>query len=168
MGAHMFKTKLFGMLVLALAGFAAACDDDDNGTGPGQERFIATLTGAKERPSPVTTNTTGTATFTLTNDTTISYAITLVNATGITAAHIHLGGPDVAGGIIVGLFGPASPAVNVANGTLVEGRITRGTPLLLGLSFQSLLALMRTGDVYANVHSTSNPAGVVRDQIIRQ
>jgi hypothetical protein len=167
MEAHMPKTKLFGMLALALAGFTAACGND-NGTGPGQERFIATLTGAKERPSPVTTNTTGTATFTLTNDTTISYAIRLVNATGITAAHIHIGGPEVAGPIVVGLFSTtAGSPVNLADGTLVEGTITP-RQILLGLSFESLLALMRTGDVYANVHSTSHPAGVVRDQIMRQ
>lgn len=164
----MSKTKLFGMLALVLAGFAGACDDDDNGTGPSQEGFISTLTGAKERPSPVTTSTTGTATFTLTNDTTISYAITLVNATGITAAHIHIGGPEVAGPIVVGLFStPAGSPVNVANGTLVEGTITP-RQILLGLSFESLLTLMRAGEVYTNVHSTSNPAGVVRDQIMRQ
>ncbi len=164
----MSKTKLFGMLALVLAGFAGACDDDDNGTGPGQEQFIARLEGVKERPSPVTTPTTGTATFTLTNDTTISYAITLVNATGITAAHIHIGGPEVAGPILVGLFPTtAGSPVNVANGTLVEGTITP-RQILLGLSFQSLLTLMRTGEVYANVHSTAHPGGVVRDQLMRQ
>jgi hypothetical protein len=168
MEAHMSKTKLFGMLALALAGFTAACGND-NGTGPTEERFIATLTGASERPTPVTTNTTGTATLTFTNDTTISYAITLVNATGITAAHIHIGGTEVAGGIIAGLFSNP-PGVNIANGTLVEGRVTPGNMGTnnLGLNFESLKGLIRGGGAYVNVHSTANPGGVVRGQLMRQ
>jgi hypothetical protein len=165
----MSKTKLFGMLALVLAGFASACGDD-HGTGPSQERFIATLTGASERPTPVPTNTTGTATLILTNDTTISYVITLVNATGITAAHIHIGGTEVAGGIIAGLFSNAAPGVNIANGTLVEGRVTPGNMGTnnLGLNFESLKGLIRGGGAYVNVHSTANPGGVVRGQLMRQ
>jgi hypothetical protein len=157
------------MLALALAGFTAACGND-NGTRPTEERFIATLTGASERPTPVTTNTTGTATLTFTNDTTMSYAITLGNATGITAAHIHIGGTEVAGGIIAGLFPNAAPGVNIANGTLVEGRVTPGNMGTnnLGLNFESLKGLIRGGGAYVNVHSTAHPGGVVRGQLMRQ
>lgn len=165
----MSSYKLFTALALVLVGLAG-CDNDPSGPDRRQERFVADLRGENERPAPVTTNTTGTATLTLTNDTTISYNITLQNATGITAAHIHLGSRDVAGGIIVGLFTSAAPGVNVASGTLVESTITPASlkNSIGGLSMESLKALMRTGDVYVNVHSTSNPAGVVRGQVTRQ
>ncbi len=166
----MSKTRLFGTFAIVLAGVTAACDSG-SGTGPSEERFIATLTGTSERPTPVTTNTTGTATLTFTSDTTISYAITLVNGTAITAAHIHIGGPEVAGPIVVGLFqASAGSPVNIANGTLVEGRVTPGNmgTNTLGLNFESLKGLIRGGGTYVNVHSTANPGGVVRGQLMPQ
>jgi hypothetical protein len=165
----MSTSKLFAALALALVGFAG-CDDDSTGPSRRQERFVATLQGQNEVP-PVTTNTTGTATLTITNDTTISYTITLQNATGITAAHIHVGRPGIVGGVLAGLFSAANPGVNVGSGMLVEGTFTpskmpKSPPL--GLTFEDLKALMRSGGVYVNVHSTSNPAGVVRGQVTRQ
>lgn len=168
----MLRIGTLAALVLLFSGVTVACDDDDDVTSPGPERFIATLSGANERPTPVTTNTTGTATLTFTNDTTITYAITLVNGTGITAAHIHIGGPEVAGGVLAGLFPPAGTQVpvNIANGTLVEGRVTPGTmgTNSLGINFESMKGLIRGGSAYVNVHSTANPAGVVRGQLTRQ
>ena len=153
---------------LALALFAA-CDGDP--AGPSRtESFGSALTGAAERPTPVTTGTTGNTTVTITNDTTITYVITLQNATGITAAHIHVGGPEVAGAVLVPLFASPTAPVNVANGTLVEGRITAGTMPAnsLGLGFESLKGLIRGGGTYVNVHSTANPAGLVRGQLTQR
>lgn len=168
----MLKSKLFGTLALALIGLAG-CDDDATGPEPEQtqERFVAELRGENERPNRVTTSATGMATLTFTNDTTISYNITLQNATGITAAHIHIGGTEVAGGVLAGLFAaPQGSPRNVASGMLVEGTITPGMVARnsLGLGFESLRGLMRSGDAYVNVHSTTNPAGLVRGQIRRQ
>lgn len=167
----MSRSKLFAGLALALAGLAG-CDDDSTGPDRRQERFVATLTGAAERPTPVNTSTTGTATLAFTNDTTISYTITLQNATGITAAHIHVGGPESFGGILAGLFAaPQGAPANVGNGVLVEGTVTPGkmpasTPN--GLRFEDMKALMRSGGAYVNVHSTASPAGLVRGQVVRQ
>lgn len=165
----MTRTRTFAMLALLLVGLAG-CEDDPTGTDQKEERFTATLTGSAERPNPVTTSATGSATVTITNDTTITYSITLQNATGITAAHIHIGGTEVAGGILAGLFSSAAPGVAVSGGTLTEGKITAGTmpQNSLGLGFESLKALMRTGGTYVNVHSTSNPGGLVRGQLVRQ
>lgn len=163
----MSKPKLRTVLLLGLA-LVAGCEDNPAGPSPTPESFGASLTGAAERPNPVTTSTTGTATITFTNDTTITYSITLQNATGITAAHIHIGGTEVAGGILAGLFAaPQNAPVNVSSGVLVEGRITAGTmpANALGLGFESLKGLIRGGGAYVNVHSTSNPAGLVRGQL---
>lgn len=155
---------------LLMAPLLASCDDP---SGPAfvEERFVADLRGENERPNRVTTSTTGQATLRFTSDTTIAYRIDLQNASGITAAHIHVGGPEVAGGVLAGLFSrPSSGPVNVASGALVEGTITPGTMPAnsLGLGFESLRGLIRGGGAYVNVHSTTNPAGVVRGQIMRQ
>ena len=65
---------------------------------------------------------------------------------------------DFSGSVIVALTTPV-------NGQQVAGTITNATALSLGLSFPSLIALMRTGDVYVNVHTTNNPAGEIRGQL---
>lgn len=165
----MSTPKLFATLALALI-TVAGCDDP-SGPESREERFVATLSGASERPNPVSTTASGTATVVFTNDTTIRYTISLQNATGITAAHIHIGGPDVAGGVLAGLFAaPQGSPASVSNGTLVEGTITPGklAPNSLGLGFESIRGLIRGGGTYVNVHSTSNPAGLVRGQLTRQ
>lgn len=168
----MTKFKRVALVALALAGLVA-CDDDSTGPNQAEERFVAELRGENERPTRVTTNATGTANLTFTNDTTIRFSITLQNATGVTAAHIHLGGPEVAGGVLVGLFSaPQGAPASVTNGVLTEGTITPGSmarsPNTFGLDFGSLAALIRSGGVYVNVHSTANPAGLVRGQVRRQ
>src|SRR5512134_3811522 len=89
--------------------------------------FTADLTGAAERPNPVTTTATGDATFTATTSgstTTITYTVVVSgNLSGpVTAAHIH--GPSDASGT-------ANPIVTLTvtggtgtTGTLVSGSFT--------------------------------------------
>ena len=144
--------------LLALLVTVAACEDDDNGTDPEPAlSFRATLTGAKEKPNAVNPAGTGTATFTLdAAETTLTYSINVTGMTStISAAHIHLGNANVAGGVIVALTTPTN------NGT-VTGTITNATALNLGLSFRSLIALIRNGDAYVNVHTTTNPGSPVK------
>ena len=88
-------------------------------------------------------------------------------------AHIHFGERHVAGGVMVFLCGgggqpacPASPAeitgsITVANvvGPSAQG-ITAG-------QFDKVLAAIRSGASYANVHTTNFPAGEIRGQVTR-
>lgn len=136
-----------------------ACDDDP--IAPSLERnFTVTMTGAKEKPNPVSPSGSGSATFTLdAAETTLSYSITVQNMTSaITASHIHLGNANVAGSVIIGLTTPV-------NGSTITGSITSSATLGLGLSFASLIALIRNGDTYVNVHSANNLGGEIRGQI---
>jgi hypothetical protein len=98
--------------------------------------------------------------------------VNVQNATAITQAHIHVAPRGQNGGIIVDLYlVPAGvTSVNVANGTLAEGTFRRINfrGAFAGVSMDSLRALMRAGNTYVNVHSTSNPAGLVRGQLMRQ
>jgi hypothetical protein len=146
--------------LLALSLFALACDDDT--VQVNQDIFQATLTGAAERPTPVTTNATGTATVTLnTTSKTFSYVLTQSGLTGITAAHIH--GPATTeqfAGVIVPL---TAPTTSPTTGTFAAAQITA-----TGISVDSLIALMRAGRTYVNIHTSANTAGAIRGQLILQ
>lgn len=154
-------------LAASLLVLLAACDDNDGVAPPATTNFRAPLTGAAERPTPVTTTATGTATLALRSDT-ISYRVEVAGINAATAAHIHAGGAEATGGIVVGLFaGPAT--ASPFTGTLASGVITRSTPLnSTAIGFDSLVTLMRTGNAYVNVHTTGRPAGEIRGQIAVQ
>jgi hypothetical protein len=94
----------------------------------------------------------------------VNYTITVSGlSSNPTAAHIH--GPadsTTNAGVIV----PLNPVTAQTSGTIATGsftaaNITAGT----GVSFDSLLVLMRTGNSYVNVHTTNHPAGEIRGQV---
>lgn len=152
-------------VVLALlAGFA--CSDD---TGPAATvNFAATLTGAAEKPNPVTTTATGTSTVVI-NDAAQTFTVTVTIAgTGIvdiTMAHIHVGDANTAGAIAVNLL-PTPPALGTFTGVLVTG--TFNTVIAPGETFATLAAKMRAGNTYINVHNAVNIDGHIRGQLVAQ
>ncbi len=132
-------------------------------TEPGPERYTAFLTvDATRSPATNAPTATGSALFSK-RRTLLDF---IVDVSGLsshaTAAHIH---------------GPAAPSAAAA--ILVEFRITPGTTAarLAGgvlssnatptVTFDSLLALMRTGNAYVDVHTELNPAGEIFGQIAR-
>ena len=171
------SVRLLGLCgVFALAG-VLACDDDDDPVTPTTRRstnFVANLNTANEnvaigaaRPA---TGATGVATFTVVDDTTMTFNITANNITGVRVGHIHMGASDVNGSVIVDLINNATPtgAVNgpLASGTFKQSNIKaifEGKP---AISMDSLRTLMQSGLVYANVHTTAFGAGEIRGQIV--
>lgn len=88
-----------------------------------------------------------------------------------TAAHVHFGKPAVNGGVSYFLCnGPSTPPCPTRSGT-VEGDIVAANvigPAGQGIApgeFAEILAAMRAGHAYANVHSTKFPLGEIRAQI---
>jgi hypothetical protein len=148
-------------LLVAVVG-ATACSSGGTTAPANEETFTATMTGAAERPTPVTTSATGSGTVTFNPATgTFSYTMTVSSITGVTAAHIH--GPATtaeAAGILVPLTAPVTASVN---GTFTAAQITAA-----GVGLDSLLVLMRAGRTYINVHTQANPAGEIRGQLTRQ
>lgn len=153
---------LMVIALLATAGVAAAQSD--------QRNFRAHLTGDEEVP-PVETLAQGQAIFKLSEDgTELHYKLIVANIDNILQAHIHLGQPGVIGPVVAFLYPSAPPAVLIPgrfDGVLATGTITaddlRGP--LAGASLDALIAEMRAGNTYANVHTTANPVGEVRGQI---
>ena len=135
--------------------------------------FIAHLSGDEEVP-PVETLAQGQAIFHLNeDDAALSYRLIVANIENVSVAHIHCGAAGVNGPVVVFLFGPATPAVTV-NGILAEGIITDDDIIERPDSvqcpggvadFDELVAKMRSGDAYVNVHTTAHPGGEMRGQI---
>lgn len=97
-------------------------------------------------------------------------------ATDVTQAHIHFGQRSVNGGISVFLCsnlgnGPAGTQPCPANGGTISGTFDADDvvgPAAQGISageFDELLAAVRAGVTYVNIHTTQFPGGEVRSQI---
>ncbi len=144
--------KWISTSAMAFALVAAGCDDS---SGPGDETFAAALTGDKERPTPVVTPAVGVATFTLSDDgNTLSWDVTTTGLNNVIAAHIHVGGSEIAGPIALALFELPAAGPPQSN-PVISGSITRAAfSSPLGISFDGLIELMRNVDTYTNVHTS--------------
>lgn len=152
--------------VLILGG-AAACSDDDE-TGPELEtNFVASLSGAAERPTPVTTSATGSATVTIDDaSSTIAFSVTVTGLLSPIMAHIHVGGVNDAGPIALSLLATAPP-VGTFSGVLASGTGT-AAQIVGGETFATLAAKIRAGTAYINVHTVANQNGELRGQLVEQ
>jgi hypothetical protein len=154
-------------ILTAVGGFLAC---NDSSTGPASTTYLATLNGANEKPSPVTTPATGTATYTLTGNT-LTYTITVTGLTSTTTmSHIHVGSGAVAGPVIV-----PYTVYAIQNGLVSTGSIDLSNPVSSNsatgantISGDSLKVLLNNGNAYTNVHTLNFPAGEIRGQIIKQ
>jgi CHRD domain-containing protein len=87
-------------------------------------------------------------------------------------AHIHLGRPDVMGGVSVFLCGggskPACPASGTVTGTIVPADVIgpSGQGIAAG-EFAELVRAIRNGATYANLHTEMFPGGEIRGNIRR-
>jgi hypothetical protein len=128
--------------------------------------FTAVLSPANENP-PVATTASGKATLSLVGGV-LLYRVDVADITSPTLAHIHA--PAAAGvnaGVKVNFCGTGAPAPPCATGTPYTGVLTAGVATQVnGMSFDSLLVLLRTGNAYVNVHTTANPGGEMRGQVV--
>ena len=147
----MAKTKLLVSVCALTLGFAlSGCETVGDAVGEG---LNATLTGAAEVPARGDVDAVGTAEVSVVDRTdNLCYTLNVSNVETPTAAHIHRGGPGVAGPPVVTLDAPADGeshgCLSVAS-TLVD----------------EMKANPR--GFYVNVHNAPFPNGALRGQLTR-
>jgi hypothetical protein len=162
-------------LSLVVLAFVAGCSSDSpsNPTST-KPTFTASILPANEVPPVSNAESSGSGNVTVTFDTTTnsSGAITsatatfVVNATGfppntpINAAHIHPGVAGVNGGVLVSTTLVAGE-VTLTNGS---GSFTKTTSVDPAVA-QNIIN--NPSAFYFNIHSTLNPGGVARGQLVK-
>ena len=142
------------------------------------EQVAAVLTGYEESPS---VSTTAKGAFDATIDgNVIRYreAFTGLQAP-ITQSHIHISQPGVNGSIVIFLcqttanpdptgLAPQCPQEGVVSGTITAANVIAGATASQQLKagdLDAVIAALRAGAAYANVHTTLSPGGEIRGQI---
>ncbi len=133
------------------------------------QHLSANLSGSNEAPTKVNTGAHGIAEFTV-NETRseISVDLRVFNLpTGTVGAHIHVGGPDTAGPIILDLQPVLSTTGDfTVNRTVTNGNLTVRTDKGIQ-TFEDAIQALLSGNTYINVHSSAFPGGEIRGQITR-
>ena len=169
----MRKLIFVGLVVLASVALAATAFADRGKGGGGGNQFRTGLTGFQETPSE---STPGNGSFRARiQNNEIRYRLHYEDfeaGEGATLfAHIHFAQKGVAGGVSAFLCGGGDkPACTPTEGT-IEGVIDAAD--VIGPAGQGIAAgempefirAMRKGYTYVNVHTTLNPAGLIRGQI---
>jgi hypothetical protein len=162
------------ILAVALAGALALTALASYGTAAlgkkGQER-AKRMSGYLEVPSISTTGR-GTIEVKINNSTSLDYRLTYSGLSSNAAvAHIHFAQPGVNGGIAAFLCGgggkPACPATSGSvSGTIVGADVLAiGAQGIAAGEIGELIAAMRAGFTYANVHTANFGSGEIRGQI---
>jgi len=156
------RTALVTILAIAALGLAMvlATAPLSRAQSSGVEIKQFALTPGEEVP-PVTANAAGYFSGTLGVDS-LTFDLSAVTD-DITMAHIHAGAKGANGPVVAFLFGPSDPAVDAIHpvGTI---RVANLVGPHAG-NWKAFTDAMAKGELYVNVHSTANPAGVVRGQI---
>lgn len=151
---------------------------------PAARNFTVKMDGNQEVP-PRATDAKGTAVLNLSPDgTELRYNVTVTRITNVVGGHIHVGKPGFNGIIAFGFYN-APPAGGRHNGLLVKGTLKRGDnsfdpafnpQLSLEQRFDALIALLRSGNAYINIHTNDGvaptntgagdfPGGEIRGQV---
>jgi CHRD domain len=144
------------------------------------EQIGALLTGYEESPS-VSTTATGEFTATIAPDgDTIFYSETFSGLQGtVTQSHIHVGQLGVNGSVVIFLcqtttnpdptgLAPQCPQEGTVSGTITAANVIAGATASQQLAagdLAAVVAAIRAGAAYANVHTTPSPGGEIRGQI---
>jgi CHRD domain len=142
----------------AVAGSIAVADLKDNFGTHLQGRYEVPIRDSQAQ---------GQAIFRVSDDgQSIEYKLIASNIDNPFMAHIHMGGPTVAGPVVQWLYPGTSPPAAPAgsgrhDGVLAEGTFTAATFVgpLAGQPLSALLDAIRNGNAYVNVHTSDGVDG---------
>ena len=134
------------------------------------QKVKASLNGYNEVPA---VSTTGSGEFTATlHEDSVDWTLTYQDLEGTvtTAAHIHLGQKDDNGGVSVFFCGtattPCTPGSGSFSGTFTAADVLGPTGQgIAPAELAELIAAMRAGETYVNVHTNKHPGGEIRGQV---
>lgn len=169
---------VLGLLLAAGCSSSSSSSPSTTTSGTTTTRFTAALLPANETP-PVTnaeSTASGTATIDLnvTRDATgaitaqsINFQVTMQgfpSTSVVNIAHIHTGAAGVAGGILVSTtLNPGEVVLTNGAGNFSRIGVTGGLTAAVAQSF-----IDNPAGFYFNVHTTANPGGVMRGQLVKQ
>lgn len=152
------------LLVAAVASPVGATQSDE------RRAFVAVLKGGNEVPPVTTTDGFGFAALGVNREeTALGFVLTTFRTENILVAHIHCAPAGSNGPVVADLFGPVSPPGVTKNGLLAHG-VIRDEDVKDGVcpgvvDVKDLVALIRAGGAYVNVHTVAVPSGEIRGQI---
>ena len=165
-------------VLLAAGCSSSSSSTSPSSTGPGTSnvRFTAALKPSEETPPITNAESTGTGTatidFVLTRDASgtvtnvaVNFQVTVSNLPStavVNIAHIHTGALGVSGGVLVNTTTVPGEVV-LTNGA---GSFSRNGISLAAATAQSIID--NPAGFYFNVHTTLNPGGVMRGQLVKQ
>jgi len=135
------------------------------------QNFRAHMSGDNEVPANMS-EATGEVIFQLSKDgMELSYKLIVANIDNVMMSHIHLEHPGVNGKIVTWLYPSAPPMMLIpgtSNGVLAEGVITQANLVgtLSGKTIADLVAEIKAGNAYVNVHTSQFGGGEIRGQIM--
>ena len=149
------RRMLLGAIAAAGLVLGVATQVVAQGGGGDNKAFFAVMTGAKEvRAGESAGDSNGRGSFSATLDgRTLCYGIQVKNIANPVDAHIHTGGPEVRGGVVVPLKHPAKG----------DPGATAGCTKVSTSRADALSA--NPGGFYVNVHTAALPSGAVRGQL---
>jgi hypothetical protein len=174
------KTVTCAAIVLIAAGGSVAFGQ------VGIRQLRANLNGLDEAPAIVSTVAAGTFEATVAQDErSIDYVLAFRNLEGdVRQAHIHIGHPQNSGGVVLWLCDseanpsplattpactdadPGDARNGIVRGALTEADVQAAAANGIAPGeFAEVLALVRAGKTYVNVHSVKFPAGEIRSQL---
>ena len=136
--------------------------------GPERQEFRAVLTGAAERPDPVSTGASGDSFITVLDQDRIRIEILVSAIDSVTQAHLHAGTAGEVGPFLTVLYGPVAgtAAPTRLDGVLRLVELTRsGAVFTPPFTFDSLRTRIAAGTAYLDVHTRTHPEGESRGQI---
>jgi hypothetical protein len=130
-------------------------------------RLTTVLAGGNEAPNLILTGASGTAEVFVnmaTRD--VTYTIKIFNIpSGTTAGHFHVGGPGLAGPVVVNL----SPPPQISNDYVLSGTVNAANltarPEQGVRDWEDFIQSLIGGQTYLNIHTNVNPGGEIRGQL---